>query len=58
MPGLQQKSSSISTFMFVLVTLLFLAGGAHAQAPRFSEGGPDAEDYGASKGYPIGDRST
>ena len=27
-------------------------------APRFSEGGPDAEKYGASKGYPIGDRST
>ena len=27
-------------------------------APRFSEGGPDAEDYSASKGYPIGDRST
>jgi CubicO group peptidase (beta-lactamase class C family) len=27
-------------------------------APRFAEGGPDAEDYGASNGYPIGDRST
>ena len=26
--------------------------------PRFSEGGPDAEDYSASKGYPMGDRST
>ena len=26
-------------------------------APRFAEGGPDAEEYGASKGYPIGDRS-
>jgi CubicO group peptidase (beta-lactamase class C family) len=26
--------------------------------PRFSEGGPNAEDYSASKGYPIGDRST
>ena len=27
-------------------------------APRFAAGGPDAEDYGASNGYPIGDRST
>ena len=27
-------------------------------APRFAPGGPDAEDYGASSGYPIGDRST
>jgi CubicO group peptidase (beta-lactamase class C family) len=27
-------------------------------APRFAAGGPDAEDYGASEGYPIGDRST
>jgi CubicO group peptidase (beta-lactamase class C family) len=27
-------------------------------APRFSPSGPDAEDYGASDGYPIGDRST
>jgi CubicO group peptidase (beta-lactamase class C family) len=27
-------------------------------APRFTAGGPDAEDYGASVGYPIGDRST
>ena len=26
-------------------------------APRFAETGPNAEDYGASKGYPIGDRS-
>jgi CubicO group peptidase (beta-lactamase class C family) len=25
--------------------------------PRFSEGGPDAEAYSASKGYPVGDRS-
>jgi len=29
-----------------------------AAKPRFAEGGPDAEDYGASNGYPIGDRST
>ena len=27
-------------------------------APRFAAGGPDTEDYGASEGYPIGDRST
>src|SRR5262245_5055785 len=26
--------------------------------PRFAQGGPDAEDYGASAGYPIGDRET
>jgi CubicO group peptidase (beta-lactamase class C family) len=26
--------------------------------PRFAAGGPDTEDYGASEGYPIGDRST
>ena len=25
-------------------------------APRFAPSGPDAEDYGASDGYPIGDR--
>jgi len=24
--------------------------------PRFAQGGPDAEDYGASDGYPIGER--
>jgi len=29
-----------------------------SSAPRFAPGGPDAEDYGASDGYPIGDRST
>jgi CubicO group peptidase (beta-lactamase class C family) len=27
-------------------------------APRFAAGGPDSEDYGASDGYPIGDRSS
>jgi hypothetical protein len=27
-------------------------------APRFSTGGPDAEEYGVSEGYPIGDQST
>ena len=26
--------------------------------PRFAAGGPDSEDYGASDGYPIGDRAT
>ena len=29
-----------------------------AASPRFSQGGPDAEEYGASEGYPIGDRPT
>ena len=29
-----------------------------AASPRFSQGGPDAEEYGASEGYPIGDRGT
>ena len=41
--------------IFVLVALI---AGCAPLAPRFSQGGPDAEDYGASKGYPIGDRST
>jgi Beta-lactamase len=27
-------------------------------APRFAAGGPDTENYGASEGYPIGNRST
>jgi CubicO group peptidase (beta-lactamase class C family) len=31
---------------------------SQAAKPRFAEGGPDAEDYGASQGYPIGDRAT
>ena len=26
--------------------------------PRFAQGGPAADDYGASQGYPIGDRAT
>ena len=26
--------------------------------PRFAQGGPDAEDYGATKRYPIGERAT
>jgi CubicO group peptidase (beta-lactamase class C family) len=34
------------------------APGAPAAGPRFAAIGPDAEDYGASKGYPIGDRAT
>jgi CubicO group peptidase (beta-lactamase class C family) len=28
-----------------------------AAGPRFAQGGPDAGEYGASQGYPIGDRS-
>jgi CubicO group peptidase (beta-lactamase class C family) len=31
---------------------------ATASAPRFSPDGPDAEDYGASQGFPIGERAT
>ena len=31
---------------------------SQAAKPGFAEGGPDAEDYGASQGYPIGDRTT
>lgn len=31
---------------------------ASPSASHFSPGGPNAEDYGASDGYPIGDRST
>jgi hypothetical protein len=29
-----------------------------AAGPRFVETGPDAEEQGASRGYPLGDRST
>ena len=29
-----------------------------AAGPRFAQGGPDAEEYGASQSYPIGDRVT
>ena len=29
-----------------------------AAGPRFAQGGPDAEEYGVSQGYPIGDRTT
>jgi CubicO group peptidase (beta-lactamase class C family) len=39
-----------------------LAPGAAASsgpaAPRFAPGGPDADEYGAGDGYPIGDRTT
>jgi CubicO group peptidase (beta-lactamase class C family) len=35
-----------------------LAEASGAAGPRFAQGGPDAEDYGASAGYPIGDRET
>src|SRR6266542_5141624 len=29
---------------------------SEAAGPRFAQGGPDADDYGASDGYPIGAR--
>jgi CubicO group peptidase (beta-lactamase class C family) len=32
--------------------------GASGSGPRFAAGGPDAEEYGANAGYPMGDRST
>jgi CubicO group peptidase (beta-lactamase class C family) len=31
---------------------------ATAPGPRFSADGPDADDYGGSQGFPIGDRTT
>ena len=31
---------------------------SQAAKPGFAEGGPDAEEYGAGHGYPIGDRAT
>jgi CubicO group peptidase (beta-lactamase class C family) len=34
------------------------AGSSTAPAPRSSATGPDADEYGAPYGYPIGDRST
>ena len=41
-----------------------ITGGSSVAEPsmqfgrRFAQGGPEAEDYGASSGYPIGDRET
>jgi CubicO group peptidase (beta-lactamase class C family) len=29
-----------------------------AAGPRFAQGGPDAEEYGANASYPVGDRTT
>ncbi len=29
-----------------------------APSPRFAQDGPEAEEYGASDGFPIGDRTT
>jgi CubicO group peptidase (beta-lactamase class C family) len=40
------------------VTIGASAPDASETAPRFSQGGPDAQEYGASQGYPIGDRTT
>src|SRR4029453_12016245 len=34
------------------------SGPPVVSAPRFDSGGPDAEEYGASNGYPIGARGT
>jgi CubicO group peptidase (beta-lactamase class C family) len=33
-------------------------GGGPEAGPRFASGGPDAEEYGASLGYPKGERGT
>jgi len=38
-----------------------IGGGAAAvaaPAPRFAAGGPDAEEYGAAQGFPMGERTT
>jgi CubicO group peptidase (beta-lactamase class C family) len=48
----------------VVVLVAWLAGctppppKTTASGPRFVETGPDAEEQGASRGYPLGDRST
>src|SRR5437660_5969311 len=34
------------------------SAGLTARAPRFGQDGPDAEEYGAADGFPIGDRTT
>ena len=34
------------------------ADSSTRSTPRFADTGPDADDYGASDGYPLGDRST
>src|SRR2546421_7726080 len=34
------------------------SAGLTAPAPRFGQDGPDAEEYGAADGFPIGDRTT
>jgi hypothetical protein len=34
------------------------SGPSAGPGPRFSAGGPDAREYGADAGYPIGDQST
>jgi len=34
------------------------SSAASAPTPRFAPGGPDAEEYSASEGYPTGDRTT
>ena len=40
------------------IVALSPADVSKAVKPRFAQGGPDAEDYGANRGYPIGDRAT
>jgi CubicO group peptidase (beta-lactamase class C family) len=34
------------------------SAAAVAAAPRFAPSGPDAEDYGAAQGFPVGERTT
>ena len=40
-----------------IAMLLLLANTAWAIGPVFSDGGPDAEGYGKSIGYPAGPRA-
>jgi CubicO group peptidase (beta-lactamase class C family) len=42
----------------VVVTGAPPAASSAGSAPRFAADGPNAEDYGAREGYPIGDRTT
>ena len=41
----------------LLAAALAVTAFASPLGPRLAAGGPDAEDYGASQGYPLGDRT-
>ncbi len=40
------------------VASLDRSGGDEEPRPRFGAGDPDADEFGAAAGYPIGDRTT